>query len=101
MFAWFARNRPIETAVRSWFDQSDPFNNAAKSAMATSAVLQGRVNHAKERITAHDNHLLTLTDLKRISFTITAGLGRNSNKRDIDTFLQPEPQNQLQEGVVL
>ena len=38
MFAWFARNRPIEAAVRSWFDQSDPFNNAAKSAMATSTA---------------------------------------------------------------
>ena len=38
MFAWFARNRPIEAAVRSWFDQSGPFNNAAKSAMATSTA---------------------------------------------------------------
>ena len=103
MFAWFARNRPIEAAVRSWFDQSDPFNNAAKSAMATSTVLKGRVNHAKERITAHDNHLLTLTDLKRISFTIAAGLGRHPNKRDVETYLQPEQQKPVagQPGVVL
>ena len=100
MFAWFARNRPIEAAVRSWFDQSDPFNNAAKSAMTTSTVLKGRVNHAKERITAQDNHLLTLTDLKRISFTIAAGLGRHPNKRDIETYLQPEHQDQLQDHLV-
>ena len=100
MFAWFARNRPIEAAVRSWFDQSDPFNNAAKSAMATSTVLKGKVNHAKERITAQDNHLLTLTDLKRISFTIAAGLGRHPNKRDVETYLQPEQQNQLQDHLV-
>ena len=100
MFAWFARNRPIEAAVRSWFDQSDPFNNAAKSAMGNSTVLQGRVNHARERITAHDDHLLTLTDLKRISFTIAAGLGRHPNKRDVETYLQPEQQNRLQYNLV-
>ena len=100
MFAWFARNRPIEAAVRSWFDQSDPFNNAAKSAMGNSTVLQGRVNHARERITAHDDHLLTLTDLKRISFTIAAGLGRHPNKRDVETYLQPEQQNRLQDNLV-
>ena len=100
MFAWFARNRPIEAAVRSWFDQSDPFNNAAKSAMGNSTVLQGRVNHTRERITAHDDHLLTLTDLKRISFTIAAGLGRHPNKRDVETYLQPEQQNRLQDNLV-
>ena len=31
MFAWFARNKPIEPAVREFFDQSDPFGKAAKA----------------------------------------------------------------------
>ena len=88
----------VWTFREKWGPASLPCSYNSSSFCAKSR--KGKVNHAKERITAQDNHLFTLTDLKRISFTIAAGLGRHPNKRDVETYLQPEQQNQLQDHLV-
>ena len=45
IFAWFARNRPIEPAVREYFDESDPFSKAAKAAMDESRILDRNITY--------------------------------------------------------
>ena len=100
MFAWFARNRPIEAAVREYFDSSDPFNNAAKAAASKSSTLSARVNFQKGRIEAQDPNLITLTNLKEIATVIQIGIGRAAKETDRQSCWQEENQNNLQDKII-
>ena len=66
MFAWFARNKPIEPTVREYFDQSDPFGTAAKAAMEDSKVLDGQVTYQVRTVPPKDRELMSLSNLKEI-----------------------------------
>ena len=98
MFAWFARSKPIDTPTREWFDQSDPFRNAAREVMETSAILQGRVERQKGKTNRPevDRHLLTLSELKDTAATIAIGIQRSPRETDREIYREEEKQAQLQ-----
>ena len=103
MFAWFARNKPIEAAVREFFDQSDPFGKAAKEAMEKSVVLQDHVTWKVRSLPARGEDavkLLTLNQLKEIATTIRLGIRRTPRTADRDQCWQPETQQELQDRLV-
>ena len=97
MFAWFARNRPIESPVREYFDNTDPFNNAAKVAATKSTILNGRVNFEKGRIEPQDPKFVTLTNLREIATIIEIGIRRPAKDTDRQACWQESNQNNLQD----
>ena len=92
MFAWFARNRPIEPAVREFFDQSDPFGKVAKEAMNHSQMLQDHVTWKVRTLPQRGEeaaNLLTLNNLKEIVTTIRIGIRRGPRPADQGAVLGP------------
>ena len=100
MFAWFARNRPIEAPVREHFDNSDPFNNAAKAAEKKSSTLNGRVNFEKGKIETRDPNIITLTSLKEIATVIQIGIQRTANETNRQECRQDDNQANLQDKLI-
>ena len=103
MFAWFARNKPIEPAVREFFDQSDPFGKAAKEVMDRSQVLTDHVTWKAKSIPPRGEDatkFLTLNQLKEIATTIRVGIRRTAKPADRDQCWEPESQRELQERMV-
>ena len=103
MFAWFARNKPIEPAVREFFDQSDPFGKAAKSVMDLSQTLQENVTWKSKSIPPKGEDaakLLTLNQLKEIATTIRIGIRRTPKPSDRDQCWETETQQELQDQLV-
>ena len=100
IFAWFARNKPIEPAVREFFDQSDPFGKAAKEVMDRSAVLIDHVTWKVNTLPQRGEdatRLLTLNQLKEIGTTIQLGVHRAPKPADRDQCWEPDSQQALQE----
>ena len=97
IFAWFARSKPIEPAVREFFDESDPFNKAAKAAMDTSKVLDDRVTYETKTIPPKGRHLLSLSNLKDITTTIQIGIRRAPKIDDREARWQPDTQAALKD----
>ncbi len=98
MFAWFARQRPIEAAVRDYFDGSDPFGNVAKEAMECSAVLTGRVTWKSPSVPVKGEEsykLLSLKDLKEIVSAIRIGVGRAPTLEQKEVCRQKEVRDGL------
>ena len=103
MFAWFARNKPIEPAVREFFDQSDPVGKAAKGVMDLSQTLQENVTWKSKSIPprgADAAKLLTLNQLKEIATTIRIGIRRTPKPADREQCWDPDTQKELQEQLV-
>ena len=103
MFAWFARNKPIEPAVREFFDQSDPFGKAAKGVMDLSQTLQENVTWKSKSIPPRGEDaakLLTLNQLKEIATTIRIGIRRTPKHSDRDQCWETETQQELQDQLV-
>ena len=103
MFAWFARNKPIEPAVREFFDQSDPFGKAAKDVMDMSQTLQENVTWKSKSIPPRGEDatkLLTLNQLKEIATTIRIGIRRTPKPADRDQRWDPDTQQELQEQLM-
>ena len=100
MFAWFARNRPIESTNRNYFDQADPFNNAAKGTLEQSQVLQCRVDHTKTRTKATDNCLFTLNELKSLAETLVTGTKRGASRQDREYYKTQPRQDEIQSNLV-
>ncbi len=103
MFAWFARNKPIEPAVREFFDQSDPFGKAAKGVMDLSQTLQENVTWKSKSIPPRGEDaakLLTLNQLKEIATTIRIGIRRTPRPADREQCWDPDTQQELQERLV-
>ena len=98
IFAWFSRSKPIEAHTREWFDRSDPFNNAAKTAMEESAVLRGRVDNQASRTKSESRGLLTLMELKDIAMTIALGIKRKPKPADREEYFGEEKQGELQDN---
>ena len=100
LFAWFARNKPIEPAVREFFDESDPFGKAAKVAMEESKLLEERVTYERKTLKPNDNDFMTLNNLKDIAITIQLGIRRSPKAEDRTACWQPEIQEALQKKLV-
>lgn len=102
LFAWFARNKPIEPAVREWFDPSDPFTSVGRYAMLNCPLLKNRVNFGKGRTTVNDKNLLTLIDLKRIAIAIALGVGQKVVSKQVrELYGQEEKQDELRNNMAL
>ena len=103
MFAWFARNKPIEPAVREFFDQSDPFGKAAKEVMDRSRILDGHVTWKARSLPQRGEDaakLLTLNQLREIATTIRIGIRRTPRPADRDQCWEADTQQELQERLV-
>ena len=103
MFAWFARNRPIEPAVREFFDDSDPFGKVAKNAMEKSVVLTGRVTWKSKNVPPKGDEarkLLSLNWLKETVITIRMGVRKTPKQADRDACWQEDVQHELLELTV-
>ena len=101
LFAWFARNRPIETPIRAKFDQSDPINAVAQRVIRDSVMLQGRVNESKSSISGEDRNMMVLEDLKRIVLTIAIGIQRpRPVKTETLSFKQSHKQDEMFEQTI-
>ena len=103
MFAWFARNKPIEPAVREFFDQSDPFGKVAKEAMERSQVLQEHVTWKSRNLPQRGEDalkLLTLNQLKEIATTIRVGIRRSPTAAQREQCWEPDTQQELLERTV-
>ena len=98
IFAWFARTKPIDSATREFFDQSNPFGKAAKTAMDASAVLMDRVtwkDPSVPRKGADSRKLLSLKNLKEIATVIQLGVSRAPKAADREAAWEPETQARL------
>ena len=103
IFAWFAKQKPIEPAVRDFFDESDPFGKAAKAVMESSATLQGKVTWKSNTIPERGGDkamLLTLKQLKDIAATIRVGVKRNPAKKDRELCWREDIQTALQGNLI-
>ena len=100
MFAWFARNKPIEPTVREYFDQSDPFGTAAKAAMEDSKVLDGQVTYQVRTVPPKDRELMSLSNLKEIASVIQIGIRRAPKAEDRAACSQEDNQEALQKRLV-
>ena len=100
IFAWFARNRPIEPAVREYFDESDPFGKAAKAAMEDSRVLDGNVTYKVKTVPPRDREFLSLNNLKEIAITIQLGIRRAPRAEDRAACWERETQEALQKKLL-
>ena len=100
LFAWFARNKPIEPAVREFFDESDPFGKAAKVAMEESVLLKERVTYERKTLKPKDTEFMTLNNLKDIAITIQLGIRRSPKAEDKTACWQTDVQEDLQKKLV-
>ena len=103
MFAWFARNRPIEPAVREFFDESDPFGKVAKNAMEKSAVLMNRVTWKSKSVPPQgpeSKKLLSLNSLKEIVTTVRIEVRQTPKPRDREACWQADTQQALLDHTV-
>ena len=84
IFAWFARQRPIEPSVREYFDNSDPFGQAAKTAMEKSKTLLDRITWKTSSLPRRGpeaGSLMTLKQLRETATAIRFGMERAPRKR--------------------
>ncbi len=100
IFAWFARNRPIEPAVREYFDESDPFSKAAKAAMEDSRTLDGNVTYKVKTVPPKDREFLTLNNLKEMAITTQLGIRRAPRAEDRAVCWEKETQEALQKKLL-
>ena len=100
LFAWFARNKPIEPAVREFFDESDPFGKAAKVAMEESTLLQGRITYERKTLKPRDREFMTLNNLKDVAITIQLGIRRSPKAEDRTACRETEIQEGLQKKLM-
>ncbi len=103
LFAWFARNKPIEPAVREFFDESDPFNKAAKAAMDQSALLRDSVTWKTTNLPGKgedSSKLLTLNQIKQIAATVRIGIRRAPKPADREACREKKVQQELQDNLV-
>ena len=100
LFAWFARAKPIEAPVRDYFDNSDPYNQAAKAAMDNSTILKDRVNWHTRTVSTKSSDLMSLANLKEIATTINLGVTRSPKPIDRKVITQQENQKKLQDRLV-
>lgn len=103
IFAWFAKTRPIYTATREYFDNSDPYSKAAKTAMERSAILADRVVYAASSVPKRgedSRKLLFLRNLKEMATVMDLGTAKAPRARDRELAWQPENQDRLVQALI-
>ena len=100
LFAWFARNKPIESPVQDYFDESDPFGKAAKAAMNDSTSLKGQVSYEKNSLKRNERNFMTLNNLKGIATTMQLGIRRRPTAGDHEAYKDPATQAKLQARLI-
>ena len=96
LFAWFARSKPIEPAVRDYFDNTDPYNQAAKAVMEDSTVLRDRCRWQVKTIPLNSPDILSLANIKEIAITIHIGVGRGPKALDRRLIREKQAQDHIQ-----
>ena len=96
LFAWFARSKPIEATVRDYYDNTDPYNQAAKAVIEDSKVLKDRTSWQVKTIPANSPNVLSLANMKEIATTIHIGVGRGPKALDRRTVKEQGVQMHLQ-----
>ena len=102
IWAWFARTRPIDSATREYFDNSDPYSKAAKMAMQQSAVLADRVLYTAASLPTrgpNSRKILSLRNLKDLAAIIHVGITKAPRAADRDAAWLPETQDNLLESL--
>lgn len=98
IFAWFAKQKPIEPAVRDFFDESNAFSKAAKTAMEVSETLKERTIWQKPSVpkTGPDsNNLLSLKQLIEITMAMETGLGKAPTPKQREQYHQQQAQQKM------
>ena len=103
IFAWLARTRPIDPATREYFDNSDPYSKAAKTAMESSATLSGRVLYTAASLPPRGSgsrSILTLRNLKELTAVMHVGITKPPKPADREVAWQTETQEHLVHSLV-
>ena len=98
IFAWFARTRPIDAATREYFDNSDPYSKAAKTAMERSQILSERVVYTASSVPRSgpdSRKLLSLRNLKDLTATMDIGPARAPRAADRERAWEAAKQEKL------
>ena len=95
LFAWMAKNKPIESNTQEIFDSSDPWNNAAQDIRDDTDLLKGRINLNKATLGRNDEYLLTNSHLRNNALVITLGGKGRATKGLIQHHRQEEQQTEI------
>ena len=95
LFAWMAKNKPIESNTQELFDSSDPWNNAAQDIRDDTDLLKGRINLNKATLGKSDEYLLTNSHLRNNALVITLGGKGRATKGLIQHHRQEEQQTEI------
>ena len=95
LFAWMAKNKPIESNTQELFDSSDPWNNAAQDVRDDTDLLKGRINLNKATLGKNDECLLTNNLLRNNALVMTLGGKGRATKGLTQHHRQEEPQAEI------
>ena len=97
LFAWMAKNKPIEGNTQEIFDSSDPWNNAAQDIRDDTDLLKGRINLNKAVLGKSDEYLLTNSLLRNNALVMTLG----GKGRATKGLILHHRQEKMQEEIIL
>ena len=95
LFAWMAKNKPIESNTQEMFDSSDPWNNAAQDIRDDADLLKGRINLNKAALGRNDEYLLTNSLLRNNALVMTLGSKGRATKGLVQHHRQEGPQAEI------
>ena len=95
LFAWMAKNKPIESNTQELFDSSDPWNNATQDIRDDTDLLKGRINLNKATLGRNDEYLLTNSLLRNNALVITLGSKGRATKGLVQHHRQEGPQAEI------
>ena len=95
LFAWMAKNKPIESNTQELFDSSDPWNNATQDIRDDTDLLKGRINLNKATLGRNDEYLLTNSLLRNNALVMTLGGKGRATKGLTKHHRQDGPQAEI------
>ena len=95
LFAWMAKNKPIESNTQELFDSSDPWNNATQDIRDDTDLLKGRINLNKATLGRNDEYLLTNSLLRNNALVMTLGGKGRATKGLTQHHRQDGPQAEI------
>ena len=95
LFAWMAKNKPIESNTQELFDSSDPWNNAVQDIRDDTDLLKNRINLNKATLGRNDEYLLTNSLLRNNALVMTLGGKGRATKGLIQHHRQEDPQAEI------
>ena len=95
LFAWMAKNKPIESNTQELFDSSDPWNSATQDIRDDTDLLKGRINLNKATLGRNDDYLLTNSLLRNNALVMTLGGKSRATKGLTQHHRQDGPQAEI------